>query len=55
MQGILDTFKLSVSGMGMSVETEQVEPSTETKGILGLERDYEGGFAILRVFHSSNI
>ena len=54
VQGILDTFIMSASGMGMSVDKEQVQPSSENKGILGLERDYEGGFAILRVEHSSD-
>ncbi len=55
MQAILDTFLGSVTGMGMSVEKEKVQPSTENRGILGLERDYEGGFAMLTVVHTSEL
>ncbi|BDA50707.1 probable protein N-terminal and lysine N-methyltransferase EFM7 at N-terminal half [Coccomyxa sp. Obi] len=50
-QAILDRFICCMGTLGMSVEREEIRPSEENKGILGLERDYEGGFAMLTIEH----
>lgn len=49
LQAILDKFVFSMGTLGMSVHREEIKPSVENKGILGLERDYEGGFAMLTI------
>ncbi len=49
LQAILDRFICFVEAQGMSVNSEEIQPSEENKGILGLERDYEGGFAMLTI------
>ena len=49
LQAILDSFNCFVKSLGMSVKREEIKPSEENKGILGLERDYEGGFAMLTI------
>lgn len=48
-QAILDRFICSMGALGMSVNREEIRPSEENNGILGLERDYEGGFAMLTI------
>lgn len=53
MQAILDTFMSLVEGMQMLAEVKRVEASEEDRGILGLARDYEGGFVIITVSHLS--
>jgi hypothetical protein len=55
-QGVFDTFRDSCAARGLRYRALQVQPEEERDvgGIRGRERDYEGGFLLMAVDHSSS-
>lgn len=55
-QGVFDTFRDSCTARGLRYRAVQVQPEEERDvgGIRGRERDYEGGYLLMAVDHSSS-
>jgi hypothetical protein len=48
-QGLCDELLKQIQLLGLHVDKRQVQPCEENPGILGREKDYEGGFVMLTV------
>lgn len=52
LQKLLDEGVKQLQLNSMHVDVRQVQPCKQNNGILGPEKDYEGGFVMLNITHA---
>lgn len=50
---MFDAFSVRVRELGLRLGVAAVQPRMDDGGILGRERDYEGGFVLMAVEHAA--